>query len=319
MKRKILQLDQVFYIANNLQLSKIKKDKNGNLETNETCNIDQLVDCKEASVLSIHSLKNLILVLLSNRYICVFDISPFGFKFFEKIDKRVSALTTSNVHKVILVGDKHGCVYPIQIKDGKFEPEFEYPICGHILAITEMIFCGEKDRFLATAAEDAKIRIHFYPNCFEIYKIFNLNDVCDSMYYSNSLLVSVTRDDIMHSWNIKDCKLLKKEKLDNFKSNGENLYRKESNYEIYPNLSSKDAFIVQSRIAPKEIFLYYIDSCLNFQLLKKTTIENELVGLTIDVNAFICIENQNSTNYLLTNLNDDILDLINKYRVPRPS
>ncbi|KAH3678960.1 hypothetical protein WICMUC_001328 [Wickerhamomyces mucosus] len=134
--------------------------------------------------------------------------------------KRPNVIVTSNDDSEIVMGDKFGDVYKIQINDPelkKLDSESD-PLLGHVSMLTDLIVTKQDNdqEFIITTDRDEHIRISKFPSSFIIDKfLFGhesfISNIVIPKFNNNQLLISGGGDNFITLWN-----WVKGEELDRF-------------------------------------------------------------------------------------------------------
>ncbi|KAH3902009.1 related to tRNA (guanine-N(7)-)-methyltransferase subunit TRM82 [Saccharomycodes ludwigii] len=145
-----------------------------------------------------------------NNVLSLFKRQPFP--------KRPSAITTTLDDRKLLLADKFGDVYEIDMNDEKVQSsETLEPVLGHVSMLTDIGF--QKDNatdqsFVISCDRDEHIKISHYPQTFIVNKwLFGHEQFISSIVlpqWNNDLLFSGGGDDNIFSWNWKTGELLDK-------------------------------------------------------------------------------------------------------------
>ncbi|CCF56885.1 hypothetical protein KAFR_0B05890 [Kazachstania africana CBS 2517] len=134
----------------------------------------------------------------------------------QRFPKRPNAIAISNDEKTIMIADKFGDVYSMDVDAPvveKINDEVE-PILGHVSMLTDILFKESKNgkRFIITADRDEHIKISHFPQSFIVDKwLFGHKEFVSSInapQWKCNLLLSAGGDDSVFFWDWESGKLL---------------------------------------------------------------------------------------------------------------
>ena len=132
----------------------------------------------------------------------------------QPLPKRPNALTTTVDDKAVLVADKFGDVYALDVSEEKVPEGTLDPILGHVSLLTDIAVTTDSDgkQLVFTADRDEHIRITHYPQTYIINKwLFGSKQFVSTLclaQWGPELLFSAGGDSFVHSWNWKSGELL---------------------------------------------------------------------------------------------------------------
>lgn len=126
--------------------------------------------------------------------------------------KRPNAISIAEDDTTVIIADKFGDVYSIDINSIPEEKFTQEPILGHVSMLTDVHWIKDSDghQFIITSDRDEHIKISHYPQCFIVDKwLFGhkhfVSSICCGKDY---LLLSAGGDDKIFAWDWKTGKNL---------------------------------------------------------------------------------------------------------------
>lgn len=229
----------------------------------------------------------------------------------QPMSKRPSAITTSLDDSKVIISDKFGDVYSIDMIDPTILNDKELiPILGHVSMLTCVENCVDENgnEVIFTADRDEHIKISYFPKCYVIKKfLFGHNEFVSSFilpkWCNNKILISGGGDSFICSWewqNDKElselkCKLdiadLVKDKLNDkhlvtekFQNDDKNLVEFCISKMIPINATHQIAVIFE-RVPSLFIFDLSVDGDLSFNYEFK--LENDIITAACSDNLII--------------------------------
>ncbi|CAI4058355.1 Trm82p SKDI_04G3860 [Saccharomyces kudriavzevii IFO 1802] len=149
----------------------------------------------------------------SDKSVLIFDVDRASKTNILKLTKRFSfpkrpnAITVAEDGTTVIVADKFGDVYSIDINSNPEEKFTQEPILGHVSMLTDVHMMKDSTghTFLITSDRDEHIKISHYPQCFIVdkwlfgHKHFVSSICCDK----DSLLLSAGGDVNIFAWDWK--------------------------------------------------------------------------------------------------------------------
>lgn len=119
--------------------------------------------------------------------------------------KRPNAISIAEDGTTVIIADKFGDVYSIDINSSPEEKFTQEPILGHVSMLTDvhMIKDSNDRQFIVTSDRDEHIRISHYPQCYIVDKwLFGHKHFVSSIYCGTDyLLLSAGGDDKIFTWD----------------------------------------------------------------------------------------------------------------------
>lgn len=160
----------------------------------------------------------------SNKGVAIFDVDLnanegcFTLKKREQFAKRPNAIVLTKDEKIILMADKFGDVYSIDIDAQPYDTKLQgerKPLLGHVSMLTDILFKTDPasgKQYVITTDRDEHISIANYPQSFVVDKwLFGHKEFISSISspeWKSEWLISAGGDDSVFLWNWVTGKLL---------------------------------------------------------------------------------------------------------------
>ena len=148
-----------------------------------------------------HPESNKIALVSNDKELQIWDGDTFSKLSSGKLLKRATCLKFSKNGTFLYIGDRTGDLYQFSAADASQEPLL---LLGHVSILSDFIF-SEDERLLITSDRDEKIRIHQFPQTYNIKHFCLLHKEYISKLFllpNSSLFLSTGGDNFMGLWNI---------------------------------------------------------------------------------------------------------------------
>jgi tRNA (guanine-N(7)-)-methyltransferase subunit TRM82 len=114
-------------------------------------------------VAAYHSPSQILALASDDKEIQIWDLKTFSFIVATKAFKRAMCMRFSTDGKTLYLGDRAGDLYSYEVATLD-DPKL---LVGHVSILTDFFF-SKDEKLLITSDRDEKIRVNFFPDCYEI-------------------------------------------------------------------------------------------------------------------------------------------------------